>query len=77
MKTLNSDRSKDLFYKINETSFHIENLKRFIQNPDIINEENAQANYTRFNNYYNECIKKLQDIRQEAFELHNEIAEIN
>lgn len=73
MKTLNRNKSQELFYKIKQLGNTISNLSGVVQNPDFVNEENAQENYELFYNNYKNCIRKLEELREEIFELHNEI----
>ena len=73
MKTLNREKSKDLFYRIKSLGESVSRLSGVVQNPDFVNEEIAQENYECFYNDYKDCLSKLKQIKEEVFELHNEI----
>jgi hypothetical protein len=76
MKTMNREKAENLFYEIKNIQFSIQNLAGCVQNPDFINEENAQKNYDIFYNDYKNIIKKLDKIKDDVYKLHNEIIEI-
>lgn len=73
MKTLNRQKSEKLFYKIKELGSGVSFLSAVVQNPDFVNEENAQENYEAFYNSYKRILDKLKDIREEVFQLHEEV----
>ena len=73
VKTLNREKSKDLFYRIKSLGETIAMLSGVVQNPDFVNEKVAQENYECFYNDYKDCLSKLKQIKEEVFELHNEI----
>ena len=73
MKTLNREKSKDLFYRIKSLGEAIAMLSGVVQNPDFVNEEVAQENYNIFYTDYKTCLSNLRQIKDEVFELHNEL----
>lgn len=73
MKTLDRNKSEDLFYRIKSLGETITMLSGVVQNPDFINEETAQENYEYFYNDYKDCLSKLKQIKEEVFELYDEI----
>lgn len=77
MKTLNREKSKDLFYRIKSLGETISMLSYVVQNPDFVNEEIAQENYDIFYTDYKTCLNNLRQIKDEVFELHNELLKQN
>lgn len=73
MKTLDFIKSENLFYKIKSLGDKVSMLSGVVQNPDFVNEENAQENYDWFYCDYKRCISELREIKDNVFELHNEI----
>ena len=73
MKTLDRQKSEDLFYRIRSLGETISRLNGVVQNPDFVNKEFAQENYDIFYTDYKTCLSNLRQIKDEVFELHNEI----
>ncbi|HEY8805247.1 MAG TPA: hypothetical protein VIM42_09135 [Clostridium sp.] len=73
MKTLNPEKSKDLFYRIRELGEIVSMLGWAVQNPDFINEENAKENYDFFCTDYKTCSRSLDEISGEIHNLYKEI----
>ena len=73
MKTLNKEKSKQLFFRIKELGSVISMLIWVVQNPDFVTEDNAQENYENFYNGYKSCIRSLDEIREQVYELHKEL----
>jgi len=46
-----------------------------VQNPDFVNEDNAQEGYEIFYNDYKNCMRELRQIREDVCELYSEIIE--
>lgn len=75
MKNLDKIKSEKLFYRIQTLSNNIYMLTGAVQNPDFVNEENAQEGYEIF---YNDCknnMRELRQIKEEVCELYSEIIE--
>jgi len=70
MKTLDSKRSEELYFKIIELGNDVIMLGGVVQNPDYITRENAQENYEMFYNDYKDCIESLDKIREEIYTIH-------
>ena len=73
MKTLNSQKSEELWNEIKNIEYLVSKLGGCVQNPDFVNEENAQENYEYFYNDYKKVIEKLNMFRQNIFLLHDEL----
>lgn len=73
MKTLNRQKSEELFNEFKELGSSVSFLSAVVQNPDYVNEENAQENYQMFYNSYRLILDKFIDLRERVFQLHNEI----
>lgn len=73
MKTLNRQKSEDLFYRIRSLGEAISMLSYVVQNPDFVNEEVAQENYDSFYTDYKTCLSSFRQIKDEVFELHDEL----
>lgn len=71
MKTLNSNKSEEIFYRIKQLASRLDCLSGVVQNPDFVNEDNAQENYLNFYNEYKSIKKTLDDIRDSVYELHH------
>ena len=76
MKTLDIQKSSELFRQITLLSGKVNELRGVVQNPDFVNEENAQENYEIFYNSYKEIIRKLDDIAEEVYQLHDEVLSV-
>ncbi len=77
MKTLDRQKSEDLFYRIRSLGETISRLNGVVQNPDFVNEKVAQENYDIFYTDYKTCLSNLRQIKDEVFELHNELLKQN
>ena len=75
MSTLDREKSEKLFYRIQTLSNNIYMLTGAVQNPDFVNEDNAQEGYEIFYNDYKNCMRELRQIREDVCELYSEIIE--
>jgi len=73
MKTLNPQKSEELFNEIKNIEYLVSNLGGCVQNPDFVNEENAIENFNNFDDDYDKVINKLEKVRKELFDLYSEI----
>jgi hypothetical protein len=71
MKTLNREKSKELFYRIKSLGEVISMLSYAVQNPDFVNEENAKENLNIFETDCNTCISSFNQLREEVKQLYN------
>ena len=73
MKTLNLQKSEELWNEIKNIEYLVSKLSGCVQNPDFVNEEIAQENYEMFIDDYRKVTSKLVKLREDIFLLHNEI----
>jgi len=73
MKTLNPQKSEELWNEIKNIEYLVSKLGGCVQNPDFVNEEIAQENYEMFYNDYRKVTSKLVKLREDIFLLHDEI----
>lgn len=75
MRTLNYNKSRDLFNKLIDLRCDIQNLAATVQNPDFVNEDNAQEVYTDYYNISKDLKRKLADISDEILDLFRPLIE--
>lgn len=73
MKTLNREKSEELWNEVKSIEFLVSKLGGCVQNPDFVNEEIAQENYEMFYNDYRNVTNKLAKLKEDIFLLHEEI----
>ena len=73
IKTLNLQKSEELWNEIKNIEYLVSKLGGCVQNPDFVDEENAQENYEMFYNDYRKVTSKLVKLREDIFLLHEEI----
>jgi len=73
MKTLNPQKSEELWNEIKNIEYLISKLGGCVQNPDFVNEKNAIENFNNFDDDYDKVINKLEKVREELFDLYSEI----
>ena len=73
MKTLNPQKSEELFNEIKNIEYLVSNLGGCVQNPDFVNKENAIENYEMFYNDYRKVTTRLVKLKEDIFLLHEEI----
>jgi len=73
MKTLNPQKSEELFNEIKSIEYLVSKLGGCVQNPDFVNEENAVENYRFFLNDYTKLIDRLRILRENIAILHEDI----
>jgi len=73
MKTLNPQKSEELWNEIKNIEYLVSKLGGCVQNPDFVNEENAIENFNKFDDDYDKVIDKLEKVREEVFDLYSEI----
>lgn len=73
MKTLDSQESEKLFYEIKNIEFLVKHLGGYVQNPDFVNKSNVRENYEMFINDYIKLIDRLEELKENMFEIHDEL----
>lgn len=73
IRTLDRNKSEELFNRINRASLMCEHLKATVQNPDFVNKENAYENYCFFRENYHRLVAELSKINGSVAALHKEI----
>jgi len=73
MKTLNRQKSEELFDEIRSIEFSVNHLGAYVQNPDFVNKDNAFQDYDSFDDEFSRVIKRLQDVRTELFKLYVDV----
>jgi len=73
VKTLNREKSEELFNEIRRIEYLVSKLGGCVQNPDFVNEENAKENLRYFLNDYDRVIDKLVNFKINILYLHDEI----
>lgn len=77
MKTLDRNKSEELWNEVKSIEFLVSKLGGCVQNPDFVNEENAVENYRFFLNDYTKVIDRLRYLRENIAILHEDIIIIN
>jgi len=77
MKTLNPQKSEELWNEIKNIEYLVSKLGGCVQNPDFVNEETAVENYRFFLNDYTKIIDRLRNLRINVAILHEDIIIIN
>jgi len=73
MKTLNRQKSEELFNEIRSIEFSVNHLGAYVQNPDFVNEENVYQDYNSFDNKFSKVIERLKNVRTELYKLYAEV----
>lgn len=73
MKTLNREKSEELFYEIKNIEFLVQHLAGCVQNPDFVNKSNVRENYKMFINSYTKLINRLEELKENIFEIHDNL----
>jgi len=73
MKTLNTQKSEELWNEIKSIEYLVSKLGGCVQNPDFVNEENARENYNYFINDYYKIMDKLVELKNNILILHDEL----
>lgn len=73
MKTMNRDKSEELFNEIRRIEMSVMHLGGYVQNPDFVNENNAERIYQEFAGNYHEIISRLEELRVKMLDLHKDI----
>lgn len=73
IKTLDRNKSEELFNRIGSASIMLNHLKATVQNPDFVNEENVYENYCFFRENYLHLVAELSKINGSIATLHREI----
>ena len=71
MKTLNPQKSEELWKEIKNIEYIVSKLGGCVQNPDFVNEDNATENYISFYTNYKEISVRLDELEQNMFKLHS------
>ena len=72
-KTLDREKSEQLFNEIKIIEYLVSKLGGCVQNPDFVNEEIAQENYNMFCNDYYKVIDKLVKLKTDMILMHDEL----
>ena len=72
-KTLDREKSEQLFNEIKIIEYLVSKLGGCVQNPDFVNEEIAQENYNMFCNDYAKLIDRLENLKENIFLIHDEL----
>jgi uncharacterized protein (DUF2235 family) len=73
MKTLNKEKSEEIFNKFQRISDAASILSGVVSNPDAINKDNAKENYELFLDDYIATINDLMQLKLEVEELYYEV----
>ena len=73
MKTLNLQKSEELWNEIKNIEYLVSKLGGCVQNPDFVNEDIAQENYRYFYNDYVKVLDRLQLLNKNILLLHQNI----
>ena len=73
MKTLNPQKSEELWKEIKSIEYLVSKLGGWVQNPDFVNEDNAIENYRFFLNDYTKIIDRLRNLRENIAILYENI----
>jgi len=73
MKTISRTISEELFNEIRRIELSVMHLGGYIQNPDCVNESNARINFINFDTDYKLIINRLEVLRENVFNLHDDI----
>jgi len=73
MKTLNPQKSEELWNEIKNIEYLVSKLGGCVQNPDFVNEENVGENFIYFDNDYKKVVKRLDALRENMILLHKRV----
>lgn len=73
MQTLDRVKSEELFNEIKNIEFLVRNLGGCVQNPDFVNKSNVRENYEMFINDYIKLIGRLENLKEDIFNIHDEL----
>jgi len=73
MKTLDRNKSEELFRELKNISYDISLVAGAVQNPDFVNKDNAEETYNQFILQYENCITRLSFVKQEISLLYHEL----
>jgi len=73
MKTMNREKSEQLFNEVRKIEMSVMRLGGYVQNPAYVNENNAGRNYQDFDTDYKIIIKRLEGLRENMLLLHKQI----
>jgi len=73
MKTMNREKSEQLFNEVRKIEMSVMRLGGYVQNPDYVNKNNAGRNYQDFDTDYKIIIKRLEGLRENMLLLHKQI----
>jgi len=72
-KTLNRDKSEELFNEIKSIEYLVSKLGGCVQNPDFVDKSNVRDNYEMFYLDYIKLIGRLENLKENIFELHDNL----
>lgn len=75
MKSLDRKKSRDLFERFNVIAEKVRLLGGVVQNPDFVNQENAEENIRIFMEQFKVCEKELCNVAKEVLDIHEEIVD--
>jgi len=73
MKTLNPKKSEELWNEVKNIEFLASKLGGCVQNPDFVDKTNVRDNYEMFINNYTKLIGRLEELKENIFEIHDEL----
>lgn len=73
MKTLNKEKSEELYARIENLNSLVDIMLSVVANPDEINETNCAENYKIYDEAYKGILLETREISAEVFRLHLDI----
>ena len=73
MKTLDRNKSEELWNEVKSIEFLVSKLGGCVQNPDFVNKSNVRDNYEMFINDYTRLIGRLEELKENIFNIHDDL----